>query len=235
MPYIVVQPTFEKAFKEINSLVLNQYDFELDSRIGKTREIINLSYYVDEVDSFVLEDTRINRIGYDYAETFYDFMMTGGTTDAAREAFKDFPQANPFISAPKSDSLPENFNTLYGPRIVKQLPAVIQELKDHPETRRACIMILSENDHALLALDEKIEYPCTMNSSYVIREGKMYGHCNMRSQNVATVLQIDMYIQARLLKHIAAEVGVEVGGFGANLISAHIYERDFEYVENFLS
>ena len=226
-----VTETMEDGFLLVNEAVYYSPEYEFSSRIGVTREISNLSLEVTKPADFdfMKKEVYEARIPFHYAEKFYDFTMSGGTN--AVEAFKDFPGVKKFIEPPKSDKLPKNFNTLYGPRIATQLPMIVEELKRSPSTRRACIMILDGQDNLLLDLDESIEYPCTLGMTYSVRDKKLNVHVAMRSQNTAIVLQLDMYLQGKLHHEIAKQVGLPVGKFMMNFISAHIYDRDFEYVE----
>ena len=231
--------TFEEAFKQLNEQILLNYEFINDSRIGKTREITNIGFEVSDPSSYEFKDPRINRIKYDYADSFYNWMMEGGTT-APKEVTKHLSkEAMAYVEPPKTKELPKNFNTLYGPRIVKQLPNVIKELHAKPNTRRAVILILQEQDQLLLDLDEKIEYPCCFNATYYIRDNRIHVHVDMRSQNTAVVLQIDIYLHARLLSHIQSELWqlgskYQLGKFSYHMVSAHLFERDTEYVKEFL-
>ena len=231
--------TFEEVFKDLNKEVIHNPENTFDSRIGKTFEITNATFEVLDPSSYHILNSNINRINYDYAITYYDFMMSGGGLTKAQRAFEGNKKALEFVQPPKSDVLPDNFNTLYGPRIVEQLPAVINELADNPNSRRASLMILDPKDHALLELDEKIEYPCCFNATYYIREGKLNAHVNMRSQNTAIVLQMDIYIHARLMIHVMKELsnvyGIALGKMSYHMVSAHVYERDFDYVSGFIS
>lgn len=225
--------TFYQAFKMLNRQIMQAPDRELDSRIGKARESFTRSFIVTApIEGVVFNDPKIDRIDYGYAEDFWKFMISGGTD--AVEAFKEYPNVAKFIAKPVSDELPKNFNTFYGPRIVAQLPAIINELKQNANSRRAVIQILNEQDQVLLTSDESLEYPCTDSMTYSIRDGLLYAHVHMRSQNVATVLQLDMYLQFKLMEHIANLLDVGLGEYSCSIVSAHIYERDFEYVENFL-
>jgi len=228
--------TFEEAFKILNKEVYNNWHYLNDSRIGKTREITNIGFEVSDPSSYEFKDPRINRIKYYYANSFYEWMMEGGTTAPEGVTKHLSPEALAYVQPPASDELPENFNTLYGPRIVKQLPNVIKELKDKPNTRRAVLLVLQEEDQLLLDLDEKIEYPCCFNATDYIRHGELNAHVNMRSQNTAVVLQIDIYLHARLMQHILNELDMDLklGKFSYHMVSAHLYDRDNEYVKSFL-
>lgn len=232
----VFAPTFENAFKQANHLIINHPDFISETRIGKANEIINLGVVVSNPEDYVFKDPRINRISYDYASDFWDFMISGGTD--ASEAFAAYPNVSKFLAKPKSKELPENFNTFYGPRIASQLPAILDELVRTPSTRRACLMILDGDDSTLLDKDETLEYPCTISYSFQIRNKTLYMHTVMRSQNVAVVFQLDIYLQGRLLSLMAdtlRERGLDVleTHWTCYIQNAHVFERDFQYVGTF--
>ncbi|ASD52025.1 putative thymidylate synthase [Pseudomonas phage PspYZU05] len=229
---MIYAKNFEEAFKKVNKQVLNKYDFKTNSRIGDSREIGSLTVRIESPTDGKFTDPRINRISYEYAEAFWQFMISGGTD--AIEAFKEYPNVAAFINKPKSDVLPANFNTFYGPRIKAQLPALLKELKTKENSRRVVFQILQQQDQVLLDSDETLEYPCTDSVTYYIRDGKLHTHCHMRSENTAIVMQLDFYLQQKLMQFIADECGVELGSYTHSMVSAHIYERDVEYVKSFL-
>lgn len=232
---MLMYQNLEQLFKGLNEEALNSYDYICDTRIGRAHELIDVSAGALTTIDYEFTDTRINRIGYDYAKTFWEFMISGGTD--AQSAFKDYPNVAKFLTKPKSDALPENFNTFYGPRIAKQLPSIIAELKRSPNTRRATMMILNENDLELLDKDETLEFPCTISLNFQIRDGILILSTNMRSQNIAIVLQLDIYLQIRLLHLVAVQLGIGIDEteYHVHMHNGHIFERDFEYVRSFLS
>ena len=232
----IVTDTFEQAFVKLNEQVYTNWEHQFNSRIGKTREITNTSFEVLDPTTYEFKNNNINRINYEYANAFYEWMMDGGTTAPEGVTKHLSPEALAYVQPPASDELPKNFNTLYGPRIVKQLPNVIKELKDKPNTRRAVLLVLHEDDQLLLDLNEKIEYPCCFNATYYIRNGELNAHVNMRSQNTAVVLQIDIYLHARLMQHILNEVDMDLklGKFSYHMVSAHLYDRDNDYIKTFI-
>lgn len=226
--------TLEGLFKGLNRLCLEQPEFVSETRIGRAHELIDVQGRATSTFDVEFTDKSINRISYDYAAKFWDFMIEGGTD--AEAAFADYPQVAKFMAKPKSPDLPANFNTFYGPRIVKQLPSIIAELKRSPTSRRATIMILNENDLALLDKDETLEFPCTIAWNFQNRGGKLIMSCYMRSQNLATVFQLDIYLQIRLLHLIAEELGIreEDTEYHVTMANGHLFERDFDYVKSFL-
>jgi thymidylate synthase len=136
------------------------------------------------------------------------------------------------MEKPKSSDLPENFNTLYGPRILSQLPVIEQELRERPDSRRAVIMILDKDDLNLLDKNESIEFPCTDSASFFIRDGKLNVHVHMRSQNMGQVLKLDMYLWGRFTCEFAEKLGLPVGKFSSSVVSAHVFKKDFDYLQN---
>jgi hypothetical protein len=224
----------EAMFKGLNREALTNPDYIEDTRIGKANELLDVSVKVKSTLDYEFPDDRINRISYEYASTFWDFLVSGGTD--AVEAFKAYPNVSQFITKPKHPALPDNFNTFYGPRLAKQLPAVLKELQDKPNSRRCTLMVLNEDDLQLLDKDETLEFPCTIAYHFTRRDGKLILSTIMRSQNLAVVLQLDVYLQMRLLHLVAEKLGIALENteYHCHMINAHIFERDFDYVANFL-
>jgi hypothetical protein len=227
--------SLETLFVRMNEAVLNHPEFVSETRIGRAHEMIDITGRAESTLDFQFTDERINRIKYDYAEKFWEFMISGGTD--AQEAFKEFPNVAKFMAKPKSDSLPENFNTFYGPRIVAQYDSIVAELKRSPTTRRATMLILSAADLQLLDKDETLEFPCTISMNFQIRGGKLIMSTFMRSQNIAIVFQLDIYLQIKLLHKIAADIGMkpEDTKYHVHMANGHVFERDFEYIKGFLA
>lgn len=221
-------------FKSLNKKAIEEPEFIESTRIGRAYELIDVSVRVTDTTDYVLLDPRINRISYDYAETFWNFMISGGTD--AVQAFERYPQVAQFIAKPRNPDLPENFNTFYGPRIAKQLPAVLKELSEKPNTRRASIMILNEDDLQLLDKNETLEFPCTIAFHFTRRGGKLILSTLMRSQNLAVVFQLDLYLQMKLLHLVAEKLNIKIKNceYHCHMINAHVFDRDMSYVEAFL-
>ena len=144
----------------------------------------------------------------------------------------EFPNVAKFLKKPENSLLPDNFNTFYGPRIVGQKDQVVKELKNNPNSRRAVISILKDSDLVLLGTDEKLEFPCTDSATFFIRDNKLNVHLHMRSQNMVTVAKLDMYLWARFTCELAKELDVETGSFRSSIVSAHVFERDQEYLQS---
>lgn len=220
---------FEEAFIEISNLITNKPEYVTSSRIGDVHEISALSYEVEDLGSYIFNRQEIGKLTYDYADKFYQWMMTGCTDNEI--ILKDYPNVAKFMEKPKGEGLPENFNTFYGPRILTQLPYIVKELSDSSDTRRAVISILDKDDLLLLDTDESLEFPCCDSATFFIRENKLNVHVHMRSQNMGQVLKLDMYLWARFACELAEELGVVSGKFSSSVVSAHVFKKDFDYIK----
>ena len=223
-------PNFEEAFIEISNHITDNPEFITDSRIGEVHEISSLSYKVFDLSSFQFNNESVGRLDYNYANLFYEWMV-GGCTDNST-ILEQYPGIARFMEKPKSEGLPENFNTFYGPRILLQLPYIVKELKENTTTRRAVISILDKDDLLLLDTDETLEFPCCDSATFFIRENKLHTHLHMRSQNMGQVLKLDMYLWGRFTFELAQELQIELGSLTSSIVSAHVFKKDFEYIKS---
>ena len=225
---------FEQAFLSINEEIITNPEYRSTSRLGDMLEIQSLAYVVSNPTTYQFANNEIGRLNYDYADKFYLWMVSGSTDNES--LLKDYPNIARFMEKPKSLDLPANFNTFYGPRILEQLPHIIKELKNNPDTRRAVISILDKSDSLLLDKpDETLEFPCCDSATFSIREGKLNIHLHMRSQNMGQVLKLDMYLWGRFQTQIAEELGLPVGKFTSTVVSAHVFEKDITYLNDLIS
>ena len=226
----IAESIFEEAYRASIKHIWNHPDYITDSRIGDMREIQGFTYLVNDPSSFKFESENIGRIDYEYANSFYEWMVSGSTEVEALA--EEYPRTARFLNKPKSLNLPDNFNTFYGPRIVAQLPMVIKELTDNPNSRRAVISILTPQDLTLLDKDETLEFPCCDSATFSIREGRLNLHLHMRSQNMGQVLKLDMYLWGRFQCELAEKLNVDVGIFMSSVVSAHVFESDEQYLRD---
>jgi thymidylate synthase len=225
---------FEHAFLGINSEIIANPEYRSTSRLGDMLEIQSLTYEVANPTTYKFTNENIGRLDYNYADTFYQWMISGSTDNEI--LLKEYPNVARFMEKPKSPDLPANFNTFYGPRILEQLPHIIKELKDHPDTRRAVISILDKSDALLLDKpNETLEFPCCDSATFSIREGKLNIHLHMRSQNMGQVLKLDMYLWGRFQTQIAEELNLPVGRFTSTVVSAHVFEKDVTYLNDLIA
>lgn len=221
--------TFQEAFVKISNHIINNPEYQTDSRLGECHEISALTYEIEKLDTYQFKNSNIGRLSYDYADKFYQWMI-GGCTDNDI-ILKDYPNVARFMEKPKSTELPENFNTFYGPRILTQLPHIIRELSNNSNSRRAVISILDANDLLLLDKNETLEFPCCDSATIFIRDEKLNIHVHMRSQNMGQVLKLDMYLWGRFACELAEELNLKLGKFTSSIVSAHVFTKDFDYIK----
>jgi hypothetical protein len=224
--------TFQEAFLGINKTIIENPTYVTDSRLGYMNEIPGFSYTVEDITTYEFPNASIGRLDYNYADLFYEWMI-GGCTDNST-ILEQYPNTARFMEKPKSEDLPANFNTFYGPRILEQLPSVKKELIENPTTRRAVISILEKTDLQLLDKDESLEFPCCDSATFFIRDGKLNSHLHMRSQNMGQVLKLDMYLWARFTCEFAEELGLKPGTFTSSVVSAHVFKRDISYLSELI-
>jgi len=225
--------TFEEAFIGLNQELIEKYQYNIESRIGTTLEICPILYKINDVSTYKFDNEKIGRLDYEYCDTYYNWMISGNTE--IKELAEKYPNTSRFLEKPKSNLLPENFNTFYGPRINYQLENIINELKNNKNTRRAVISILDKEDTNLLALDETLEFPCTDSATFYIRNNKLNVHVHMRSQNVGQVIKLDMYLWGRFTTELANKLGYAPGSFTSSIVSAHLFTRDLDYLKELIN
>ena len=155
----------------------------------------------------------------------FDWLISGEPT--IPEAFYEAnPQAKNYGTLYQAPGDPLNC-VAYGPRVVEQLPYVLQMLHTtRGTTRRACIMILDSGDrHVGAALergDTNCEYPCTLGFNFRVRHDKLDMAVSMRSNNYTTTVCQDVEVFTLLQQFVATEVGVDIGTYYHHTMSGHI-------------
>lgn len=222
------------VLREIN----DNPEFVSSPRGIETKEITNLSIELtNPYDRFVWNKAR--EVNYEFAMKFFLWMLNGDSSiDYVAGANK---HAKEFIDQPKSATeLPTNFSTAYGPRIGRQIGAIVEELKRDKDSRRAVIHVLEEADHAMLGIDTKEEYPCTDSFTFMIRDNKFHMYTHMRSNNMVLTICYDMFNMTllqeflfRVLKNHYPELSM--GSYHHNIVSAHFFSREQPLVDKVLT
>lgn len=113
----------------------------------------------------------------------------------------------------------------YGPPIVEQLPYVVQNLRDDPDSRQAVVTIWRPSPPATK------DVPCTVALQFLLRGGRLMLHTMMRSNDLYLGVPYDVPLFCRLQHYVASLLGVEVGRYYHTAGSLHVYERDFESLD----
>lgn len=111
----------------------------------------------------------------------------------------------------------------YGPRVLPQLPHVVHQLRHDPTTRQAVMTIWKVDD-----LTHRGDKPCTLTLQFLIRDGQLELHTNMRSQDVWLGVPYDVFMFTQLQRTVATTLGVRAGAYVHHVTSLHLYEHDLD-------
>jgi thymidylate synthase len=183
------------------------------SRGGRTREIIDFSLTLRDPTRCI-----VDRVGF--SRRFMDAeiaMLLAGVYDGE------------LLNAltPKAAELTTPL-TAYGPRVRHQLPLIVQELQDNPESRRAVAYIGKPDDLASIGEDTAGEMPCTMTWQFLLRNEELHMIANMRSWDAVWGLSYDVPCFCAVQIAVARALSVEVGTYRHHAGSFHVYERHWD-------
>lgn len=115
----------------------------------------------------------------------------------------------------------------YHQRYAPQLPFIIRDLKRNPDSRRAIMVIRDPSKD----MDDP-NPACLQTIQCFIRNGKLEMTVLFRSNDAYNASFGNMFALIMLQKRIADELGVDVGRYTHNANSYHVYERDWEALNN---
>lgn len=110
-----------------------------------------------------------------------------------------------------------------------QVDRVLFDLKNNPNSRRIMTNIYNHAD-----LLEMNLYPCAYSMTFSVKDGKLNGILNQRSNDFLTANNWNV-VQYALLIHIFAKVsGLKPGEFVHVIADAHIYDRHVPIIEEII-
>jgi len=115
----------------------------------------------------------------------------------------------------------------YGPKLLEQLPYVLQTLTQDPESRQAVISIWQPRPR------ESRDIPCTVALQFLIRGNdtvapKLEMVTFMRSNDAWLGLPYDIFTFTMIQRYVALRLGVGLGTYHHMVGSMHLYEKDLE-------
>jgi len=120
----------------------------------------------------------------------------------------------------------ERFFGAYGPKIVDQLPYVLDKLREDPDTRQAGLTIWREKPPTTK------DVPCTVAIFFSLRRGFLHEHVFMRSSDCWLGVPYDVFNFSMLAHLVCARLntsGLKVvpGKLYLTAASAHLYEPNW--------
>lgn len=119
-------------------------------------------------------------------------------------------ESNPFVKKEDSGSL-----------TFDQIGWVIDQIKNHPESRRMVVNAW----HPANAVISKLP-PCHYTFTFNVSDGKLNCHLTQRSGDIALGIPFNLAAYSLLTQIIAQNVGLELGYFAHTIVDAHIYVAD---------
>ncbi|MCZ7604065.1 MAG: thymidylate synthase [Melioribacteraceae bacterium] len=119
-------------------------------------------------------------------------------------------ESNPFVKKEDNGSL-----------TFDQIGWVIDQIKNHPESRRMVVVAW----HPANAVISKLP-PCHYTFTFNVSDGKLNCHLTQRSGDIALGIPFNLAAYSLLTQIIAQDAGLELGYFAHTIIDAHIYVAD---------
>ena len=207
-----------KMFKD----AYNNKEFTIDRTGAKTIEIIGATFLADE-------DYIARTPSHEYIARELEWYKS-------KSLFvKDIPGNTPAIwEAISSDTGMINSNygwCIYSEENGNQYNNVLEELIANPDSRRATMIYNRPSMHTDFSKGGMNDFMCTFANTFFIRNGKLYSHYIMRSNDSVFGYNND-YAWARYVQQeLANDLNVEVGDLIWTASNIHVYERHFNFIE----
>lgn len=118
----------------------------------------------------------------------------------------------------------------YGIKIAQQLEKVVEQLKEHPDSRRAMIYIGKPED------GYEVEKPCVQNFQFISEEFPGSRELNLiadiRSWDLVSGFPYDWVVMGGILQVVSHLTGMVPGRIIANAGSAHVYQSDMHKIHD---
>jgi thymidylate synthase len=208
--------------------IYHQPEFVTQPRGLKIAEILNDSWTVDMDNPIITISGR--KLSYDFMFGEAAWMLRGkndvATVEKYAGAIKRF-----------SDNGITFFGA-YGPKIIDQLPYVLDILEKDQDTRQAVLNIWRENPRS------SKDIPCTLSLQFFLRKASdtlwLHTVATMRSNDIYLGTPYDSFNFSAISFYLALllnERGIEckLGKLNIQAGSRHLYETDFKKVDDILT
>mgnify|MGYP003638851966 CR=1 FL=1 len=177
-----------------------------------TRELRGVSLRLNQPDQANLVDRKGMNIRFAMAE--FAWILTGQNSTALITKF------NKQIGNYSDDG--NVMAGAYGPPLADQLPWVIQQLRDDPDTRQAVLTLWRPRPA------KSKDIPCTLSMQFFIRSGKLEMMTTMRSNDCVLGFPYDVFVFTMIQRYVASALACQVGTYHHHVGSFHVYERDVD-------
>lgn len=115
-----------------------------------------------------------------------------------------------------------------------QYKQVLKTLKEKPDSRQAIMIYTRPNMHIDAFENGRHDFICTNAVQYLVRDGRVNGIVQMRSNDAWAGYRNDVAWQYAILSALAADLGLDMGSLVWQVGSLHVYERQFYLVDHFI-
>lgn len=220
-------PMWQNNTKDIAELFVNELEaerFTVDKTGAKTIEIIGASFIADQPAIFGTP----NQDYIDAEIEWYESMSTN--VGVLEDIYGKTPSAWEY-SANEFGEINSNYGKLiFCPKYHNQFRNAVDELMFNPDSRRACMVYNRPSIWVEYDEDGKNDFICTNAVTYYIRDKKLHGVVQMRSNDVVFGYRNDYAWQQWVLNEMCDELEVEPGDIHWQVQNLHVYERHFNLV-----
>ncbi len=212
----------------MRQMIIDKYlseDFVIDKTGVKTVEVIGATFIADE-------DHIIRKPAYAYIERELEWYKSQSLN------VNDIPGETPQIwkSVASTEGL---INSNYGWCIYSeengnQYKHVLRELKNNPNSRRATMIYNRPSMHLDYNRDGMSDFMCTYANTFYVRDNKLVSHYLMRSNDAVFGYNNDYAWAKYVQNQLAEDLGMEVGELIWTASNFHVYERHFNFIEEFI-
>lgn len=204
------------AFRDVLNTILLE-GREVSPRGKKTLELVGASFTIKDAN-WNLVTVPDRKLSYAFSIAEWLWILLG------RRDVQTIASFNKNIAAFSDDDV--NFFGAYGPWVVAQLPYVIANLLQDPDSRQAVLTIWQQSPPPTK------DVPCTIALQFLRRGGKLHAVATMRSNDAWLGLPYDVFNFTRIQAYVAAALGIPVGTYTHQAASLHLYEANFAQAEN---
>lgn len=120
----------------------------------------------------------------------------------------------------------------YGPRVMPQLPVLIETLKHAMHSRQAVVAIWKPEDLATACRENTVkDMPCTLSWQFIVRDDKLHMTVTMRSNDAWLGFPYDVFAFTCMQRVIAAHLDISVGLYHHQVCSMHLYQRNVDQAD----
>jgi len=223
---IIKAKNIDEALYKTSKELLNAPEYFPRGR--KTKELIQVKIEIENPLDCIIKN-KARKLSLHYLDAEMKWYLSG---DRSIDKIKDKASLWQQV-ADKEGNVNSNYGYIVFKKPLKnfegsQYDWVIHSLNKDKDSRQALINFNESEYKDILTKD----FVCTINTQYLIRENKLIGITNMRSNDLIYGFSYDFPFFSFLQNKIAKELNVDIGKNIHTAASMHVYERHFKMLEN---